>query len=112
MVSQDQFLDVPVTGVKEQLVVVLFFRVPRQSPAADLRVVRLWRRPFSWLFPRIRIRFSDVSKISSRDQVLHEVPVPKIVLQDRVQRWNAEQSAEFPALPDIRERKKCRGSQS
>ena len=56
--------------------------------------------------------FSEVSTIPSKDQVLHDVPVPQVleqlvdvsksVLQDGVQRWNAEQSSEFPPLPELR----------
>ena len=50
----------------------------------------------------------EMSKISSQDQMLHGVPVPqvieqlmhvpKIFLQDRVQRWNAEKIVETTAL--------------
>ena len=53
----------------------------------------------------------EVSKFSSQDQMFHDIfvpqmieqlmNVPKIVLQDRVQRRNAERIADFPALPDM-----------
>ena len=58
----------------------------------------------------------EVCKISSQDQVLNDVPVPqmleqlmnvhKSVSQGSVRRWTAEQSAQFPALPDMCERKR------
>ena len=48
------------------------------------------------------MRYSD-AKARVQQRVDRMKGVPKIVLQDRVQRWYAEQSAEFPASQDIKE---------
>ena len=120
-----QFADIP--EVVERSFVVVFF--PEQGPLSSIetpvdtfmsqtsecvevakavQLERVSKRSCEqgWIVEVSKISIQNVSRCScAADDRTALMNVPKIVLQDRVQRWNAEQIADFPALPDMWERK-------
>ena len=114
-----QGVEVPVSVSRERIQRLAFEQLAGFSEAVEESVIKVV--PQDSIQQRTFEQFSDFPEVLkesflcflSRDEFQQRekciemleqlMNVPKTVLQDRVQRWCAEQSAEFPASQDMKE---------